>query len=1054
MILLLCLLALALTVAAVPALTRLVGRNAGWVVALIDAGLALVLAPLAPTLLRGNAASVTLNWIPHWNLSLRLQLDALSWFFAEIALVIGAIVMIYSTRYFAPRDEHGNRAHHTSFFVLMAAFTFSMVLLVMANDLILLFVGWELTSLMSFMLIGRSGHAGEQGSLRTLFLTFIGGLIFLSAMVVIIAQTGTTSLSTALHSDIWVTQPGLTTTVAILVAVGAFTKAAQFPFHLWLPEAMAAETPVSAYLHAATVVKAGIYALLRFSPIFRLNLTWQIILVVTGMFTAIMGALFALQKTDLKKLLAYSTVSQLGWIIATIGIGTHAALTAAVLHTFAHALFKSGLFMSVGCIQHATGTRDIRRLPPMYKYRPGLFGVVIIGALGMAGIPPTLGFVSKESMLHSFLSAWGGNAGAYVLTGFAVLGAALTVAYCFRIIFGGFIDGDRTVVTGKEAEELEEHDYEIKLHKVSPIMTVAAALPALAGLPLFFAVAFLGEPLSNIARVAVGPHTAMFQTATRTLGEQLHPTHLHMLEFNPVLGLSGIAILLGVLLTIYRKQIDRKLSRDLLPRDGAQNLASVWQGMRAFGSGVDALTRSDSPARHIGALVVVLGLLAGTVGVAYLNGDITFDPRATNLERPIDLVVLGVVLIAALGTVTTRSRMAAVVLLGAVGTGVTLQIFALGAPDVGLTQLLVEILTTVMYMLVLRRLPRSFRKPGRGRHISALIIAIASGCAAGGAVMVFTGRRGRSELADYFLTNGPEITHGTNVTNTILVEFRAIDTYGEMAVLGVTGLAIAAVLLSVAREHRRTGSAAYVLVRNEVEERLRSLGRVPLPTSYAYRDTITNSFPLRLFLRALTPVMVVLALLIFWRGHHAPGGGFIGGLLVAVTLALIWLSFPVDRPLTRRAVPNLLVAVGLSLATFTGILGYLSSADHSLGKGINPHSFLSALHWELPILGTVPSAVLFDFGITLCVLGMVLTALNLLGSSQDPFGSKTTEQWPPYDPLHHHPQEEGPAPDPSKSFTTAYHSPIAHMDMVQKVKEQKNTTSSQSSPHRTEGEGR
>jgi len=1040
-ILLLSLLVLVLTIAAVPGLTRVLGRNAGWVVALIDLGLAIALATLAPALLHGNPASTELTWIPDWNVSLSLQLDSLSWFFAEIALVIGSIVMVYSTRYFEPEDEDGNPVRHTSFFVLMTTFTFSMVLLVMANDLILMFVGWELTSLMSFMLIGRSGHAGEAGSLRTLFLTFIGGLFFLAAVVVMIAATETTNLSLALASEVWVSRPGLTTTVAVLLAIGAFTKAAQFPFHLWLPEAMAAETPVSAYLHAATVVKAGIYALLRFSPIFRLNLTWQIVLVVVGMFTAIMGALFALQKTDLKKLLAYSTVSQLGWIITTIGIGTHAALTAAVLHTLAHALFKSGLFMSVGCIQHATGTRDIRRLPPMRKYRPGLFVIVIIGALGMAGIPPTLGFVSKESMLHTFLTGWGGNAGAHILTAFAVIGAALTVAYCFRIIFGGFVDGDRTVVTGTAAEKLEEHDYEIKLHPVSPIMTWAAAIPAVLGLPLFFVVSFLGEPLSQIARDAAGPHTAMFEWATSEYGPQLHTTELHMIEFSPVLGLSAIAIVAGLLLTVFRKQVDKALSRDLLPHDGAENLNSLWKGMRSFGSGVDSLTRSDSPTRHIGALVICLTLLAGGISIAYLNGNISFDPRAENLDRPIDLVVLGIILIAALGAVTTRSRMAAVVLLGSVGAGVTLQIFALGAPDVGLTQLLVEILTTVMYMLVLRRLPRSFRKPGRGRHVSAIVIAVVSGLAAFGGVMVFTGRRGRSELADYFLTNGPEITHGTNVTNTILVEFRAIDTYGEMAVLGVAGIAIAAVLLSVARKYRRTGSAAFPLVRNEVEERLRTLGRVPLPTSYAYRDTITNTFPLRLFLRALVPVMGIIALVIFWRGHNAPGGGFIGGLLVAVTLALIWLALPVDRPLSRRVVPSLLVAVGVTLATFTGVLGFLSDTDHSLGGGVDPHSFLSPMHWDIPLLGTVPSAVLFDFGITLCVLGMVLTALNQLGASQDPFGTPTPEQWPPYDPLHADPREEGPVENPHTRHTTAYHSSIAHKDMVKKVKYRVGTSS-------------
>jgi len=285
------------------------GRNAGWVIALIDLILACLYAPHGSSLLNGETLTADIPWISYWDIHIRLRLDALSWFFAMLALVIGAIVMAYSTRYFHSHDHAGKPLHHTSFFLLMVIFTFSMILLVTADDLILLFIGWELTSLMSFMLIGRSGHAGEAGSLRTLFLTFTGGVFFLIATVVTISLTGTTNLTQALASDAWITRPGMTTTVAVFVAIGAFTKSAQFPFHLWLPEAMAAESPVSAYLHAAAVVKAGIYVLLRFSAVFRLNLTWQILLVVIGMFTAVMGALFALQKTDLKKLLAYSTVS-------------------------------------------------------------------------------------------------------------------------------------------------------------------------------------------------------------------------------------------------------------------------------------------------------------------------------------------------------------------------------------------------------------------------------------------------------------------------------------------------------------------------------------------------------------------------------------------------------------------------------------------------------------------------------------------------------------------------------------------------------------------------
>lgn len=1020
---------LVLTIAATPLLTRFLGRNAGWVIALIDLSLACgIYAPLGPRLLRGDTITASIPWIAYWNIHVGLRLDALSWFFAMLALVIGAVVMAYSTRYFASHDQHGMPLHHTSFFLLMVVFTFSMMLLVTADDLILLFIGWELTSLMSFMLIGRSGNAGEAGSLRTLFLTFIGGLFFLTATVVIIAVTHTTNLTEALSSSVWVTNPGITTTVAVLVAIGAFTKAAQFPFHLWLPEAMAAESPVSAYLHAAAVVKAGIYVLLRFSAVFRLNLAWQILLVVVGMFTAVMGALFALQKTDLKKLLAYSTVSQLGWIVTTIGIGTHAALTAAVLHTLAHALFKSGLFMSIGALQHATGTRDIRRLPPMWKYTPGLMVVTVTGAIGMAGIPPTLGFVSKESMLTNFLSAWGSNAGSIVLTTVAVIGAALTVAYSFRIILGGFFDGERTVVEDKTDADLDRDSYELVLHKVPWVLTVFAALPAVAGLPLYFAVTALGHPLSQIAVSAINTHTASYRAAVIHNGPQLHATHLHLIAVNEVLLLSLLAIVIGLLLAWQRKRVDALLDRELLPRDGATNLATVWESMRWAGNLAGTVTRSDSPTRHVGAFVIVLGALAGTVAVGSFSGQLDFPDRVPGIDRLIDLVVLLIVLVAAIAAITTHSRLAAVVLLGAVGVAITLQIFALGAPDVGLTQLLVEIITTVMYMLVLRRLPRTFQKASRRRQVSAGIIAVFSGLAAFGAVWVFTGRRDRSALSQYFLDHGPTITTGNNVTNTIINEFRAFDTFGEMAVLGVTGLAIAAVLLSVHPAYRRTGSASFHLIRQELRERVEKNGRIVLPTSYAYRDSITNSYPIRVFVLMLSPLLLITALVVFWRGHQEPGGGFIAGLILAVTLVLAWLSTPVDRPLTRRRTPAILVASGVTIATITGLIGYFTTHDHSLDGSVSPHSFLSPQHWDIPVLGAVPSAMFFDFGVTLCVLGMVLTALNLLGSGQSPLGAPSVEVWPPYDPLHMDAKEEGPLTE-AASRVNSYRDPIQQKEI-------------------------
>ena len=363
----------AAAVALSPPAVRLLGRNAGWPLALIFLVAAVLLGREVPAVLDGQPLEFSRVWVPDViapgvDGGLSLRGDALGLFFALLALVIGAVVFIYSAAYL-PR-----RGGNTSFYTIMTAFTLSILLLVLADDVIVLFLAWELVSLASFLLIARSGSSGEAGSVRTLILTFIGGLTLLVAVALAATAAGTTNLQGILASDFWAENPGLTVTVAVLVAVSAFTKSAQLPFHFWLPEAMAAATPVSAFLHAAAVVKAGIYLLLRFSTVFHDVAVWNALLIIVGMSTAVISALFAVQKTDLKQLTAYSTVSHLGWIVATIGVGTPFALAAAVVHTFAHALFKSSLFMLIGVIDHQAGSRDIRRLGRLWDRMPWTFG--------------------------------------------------------------------------------------------------------------------------------------------------------------------------------------------------------------------------------------------------------------------------------------------------------------------------------------------------------------------------------------------------------------------------------------------------------------------------------------------------------------------------------------------------------------------------------------------------------------------------------------------------------------------------------------------------------
>ncbi|HEY7796983.1 MAG TPA: proton-conducting transporter membrane subunit, partial [Microbacteriaceae bacterium] len=438
--------------------TRFMGRNAGWVAAAVLAALALAVGLRVPEILDDSASDSGLGvirevtpWMPSLDISLALRLDGLSALFLIIVLGVGALVMAYSARYMSERNVHP----HTGYFAWMLLFAFAMTGLVMADDLILLFVFWELTTLCSFFLINRSGDKASAPAVRTLLTTAMGGLALLFAVVLIVVQTGTTSVSEALVSEVWAQDPGFTATIAVLVALAAMTKSAQFPFHMWLPDAMVAPTPVSAYLHAAAMVKAGIYLLLLFSPALAGTPVWQTILIASGLTTAVMGALFAMRRFDLKEIMANSTISQLGLIVALIGIGTPKALATAALYTLAHALFKSSLFMIVGIIDRQAGTRDIRLLRGLWRVMPWTFATTFLAGLSMAGVFPMLGFISKEYLLGQMLgagdSAWLGIA----LVAIAVFASSTTFAYTGRILLGAFTDYRGS--NREHEEELEGH---------------------------------------------------------------------------------------------------------------------------------------------------------------------------------------------------------------------------------------------------------------------------------------------------------------------------------------------------------------------------------------------------------------------------------------------------------------------------------------------------------------------------------------------------------------------------------------------------------------------
>ena len=955
----------ALTVVLSPPLVRIMDRAAGYPIALAFFTAAGVLASQFPTIREGSE----LRWGFEWAqdvlgtgaaVNFALRADGLSIFFALLALTIGGVVMLYSAAYLPKHD--GN----TSFYTIMTAFTLSVLLLVLANDVVLLFIAWELVSIASFMLIARSGSSGEDGSYRTLILTFFGGLTLLAGLAIAAVQAGSTSLEDVLAHD-WDPNSKLAVVVALLIAFSGFTKAAQFPFHFWLPEAMAAATPVSAFLHAAAVVKAGVYLLIRFSTIFDGVPAWNTTLLVVGLFTALMSATFAITKTDLKHLTAYSTVSHLGWIVAAIGVGGTLGIAAALVHTLAHALFKSSLFMLIGVVDHETGTRDMRRLGKLYDKMPFTFASMCVAAASMAAVPPLFGFVSKESILEAFHSTPYG----VILLVIGGIAAFLTFVYSAKIIFGAFVDGPKDM----------SHVHEAPVHFWLP-----AALPGLMSLVLPFMLARVDNPV-----------TAGVQAVT---GDGNYHSHLALWHgVTAPFIVSMLVLVAGLAFIFVRKPVFAALeNKELLPATGNDVLRGTVTGLAGLGKGLGKLADGFNPTRHmfpVVALVLLLGLstLLLTDGV----DGVTPAPRAEGLDVWWDLIPFAIIAASVVGMVLTRSRLASAILLGTVGVGMSLQMLMLGAPDVALTQFLVEALTVVVIMVVLRYQPREFPETPTPRKISAAISALIAGVVTFAGVYTLTGRRGRSELAEWYLTEGKEVTSADNIVAVIIVEFRGFDTLGELSVLGMAAVVIAAVVSSMPRHLFEAGT------------RPRPFGQSQL-----------NSIPLRKAAALVAPVLVVLSVLIFFRGHTAPGGGFVAALVMATAFAINYLSRGADADVVQNFTPIRLTGWGIIIAIASGFLGFIEGG------------FMYAIHGE--IAGEhMTTSLIFDFGIYLAVLGMVTAAINALGGYLRPGMdlsdldySRDEEDNPlpsipaplaPENPVDAHPEPINPAHDPQPVIT-------------------------------------
>ncbi|MCZ2816485.1 hydrogen gas-evolving membrane-bound hydrogenase subunit E [Modestobacter sp. VKM Ac-2984] len=904
---------LALAVAA-PLLARRLGRKTGYPLAAGYLAVAALLASAAPRVWAGETETASWEWLPSLGVSLSLRLDGVAGVFCLIVLGVGALVMAYCPGYLGDEEPHG------TVYLLLSLFATSMLGLVLAADVVLLYVFWELTTVCSFFLISTAGAAAARPARQALLVTAAGGLALLAAVVLLTVAAGTTDLATILADPERVLGSGLAWPIGGLLVLAACTKSAQLPFHFWLPGAMVAMTPVSAYLHSATMVKAGIYLLLRFSPLFAEESAWSTALICIGLLTAVTGAFLALRENDLKGILAYSTVSQLGLLVAVIGVGTPEALAAAVLHTFAHALFKATLFMLAGIVDEETGTRDIRELSGMWRAMPVTAATTVLAALSLAGVIPMLGFVSKEYLFQGLLEAEGPPWAGPVALALGVTASVLTFGYAARIVYGGF-GGD---------------DLHPDVSEPPAAFLLPGAVAAGLGLVLGPAVSVL-SPMIDAAASDVAP-----------TGEPPDVYFWHGLS--PELAMSALTIVLGLVLFGFRAPVDRALQRLRLP-DAGRLFDRVHDGVIALGHAVGRPERTGSPAAHLSRpLVAVVAL--GAVGTLVVGG----LPARADTDRPLDWVVAGLLAVVVPAAVLTGSTLAAVGLVGITGLLVATWFLLAGAPDVALTLMLVEVMTAVVAVLVLRGVPGRLVRSPRREAVPAAALALGAGVAATLATLAFTGRRELSAVGEHFLTSTEEQTGGTNVVNTILVDYRGLDTLGEAVVLGTTALGTALVL---GRSEWRGAAAGTPADRR---------GDAVLEVSS----------------RVLVPGMFLLSAYLLWRGHDEPGGGFIAALVAGAAIALSRLTHGPGTRLSRLTRPDRLAGAGLVLVVAVGAL-----------PTVQGQAFLTPV--ELPWLHAlgIGSTFLFDLGVYLLVLGLLAAAVTRLEqpdrtAGDEPPGSPVT----------------------------------------------------------------
>ncbi|KMO79303.1 Na+/H+ antiporter subunit A [Mycolicibacterium chubuense] len=939
-----------------PVLVHRWGRRAFYPLALVPLGSLIWVAGHWPG--SGPGQRLTVPWVPDLSMDITLRFDALAAIMSVLVLGVGALVLFYCADYFHHHDGHTEK-RLPSFAAELVAFSGAMFGLVTSDNMLVLYVFWEITTVLSFLLVGHYAEraTSRRAATQALLVTTLGGLAMLVGIVVIGNRAGTFLISELVADP----PTGVAASVAVvLILVGALSKSAIVPLHFWLPGAMAAPTPVSAYLHAAAMVKAGVYLIARLTPGFSDAPEWRPTVISLGLLTMLLAGWRAMREYDLKLILAFGTVSQLGLITVMVGAGGSEMMLAGLAMLCAHAMFKAALFMVVGIIDHATGTRDIRRLAWLGDRSRPLLVIACCAAASMAALPPFLGFIAKEADFETVLHSPTLGAAAPVVLAGIVSGSVLTTVYTLRFVFGAF--GRKGLP--KPSTRVSE------MHRPETLFLIPPAILAGAGLLFGLWPTGLDHVLSDYAETVPDPagYDADYHLAL------WHGVNLPLLLSLVVLG-AGIAVYVS------RGRL-RRARIGFLPLANADRIYdAVLRGADIMSVRLTAVTQRGSIPATQSVILTTLVL----VPLAVLALGARDRPHFELWESPPQAVIGVLMLAAAFAATVMRNRLAAVLLVGVTGYGCGV-IFAFhGAPDLALTQFLVETLTLVVFVLVLRVLPaetggadiQRFRVP---RAVLAVAVGATVTTLAAFAMAARSGRPIAELLPDAAYLRG----HGSNTVNVLLVDIRAWDTLGEISVLLVAATGVASMVF----RNRRFGAAPRVAdVRDAGQPDIGKLavhsvnspaaGDVTWLRGSELRDPRNRSLVLEVATRLIFPVMMVLSAYFFFAGHNVPGGGFAGGLMAGLALVLRYLAggrYELGEALPLDA--GKILGAGLMLSAGTAAASLLAGA---------PVLSSALIEFDVPVLGTVKfvTALFFDMGVYLIVVGLVLDVLRSLGAQID-----------------------------------------------------------------------